>query len=102
MKLLDDIRALLKKRGLDPTDSLVSRILGVHSSTVGRWKFRQDIPWKHRGSLEMLARVLKRAQNDTRAEKIASTLLSHAGTGLLRLGIKGILIAAGLGWITED
>jgi len=102
MKLLDDIRELLKKRGLDPTDSYISRILGVHPSTVGRWSFRQNIPWKHKGSMEMLARILKRAQRDTQAEKIASTLLHPAGTGLLRLGIKGILIAAGLGWITED
>ena len=99
---IDNIRDLLKKRGTDSTDANISRILGVHPSTVSRWIFKQDVPWKHRTAIEMLERVLKRAQKDARAEKIAAALVQPAEIGLLRLGIKGILIAAGLGWIIEE
>jgi hypothetical protein len=79
MKTIDNIRELLEKRGVNPTDSCIGRI-----------------------NLEMLERILKRAQKDTRAAKIAESLVNPVGAGLLRLGIKGILIASGLGWVTED
>jgi uncharacterized protein (UPF0297 family) len=102
MKTIDNIRELLEKRGVNPTDSCIGRIMGVHPATIARWNSREQIPWKHRTNLEMLERILKRAQKDTRAAKIAESLVNPVGAGLLRLGIKGILIASGLGWVTED
>ena len=100
---LENVFALLEKRGERSTASAVSRIMGVQPSTVSRWRKGQRPNACQQANLAMLGRILRGAAADKpQAERIAVAILNPAGGGLLRLGIKGILIAAGLGWITED
>lgn len=98
---LQRIYEALQERGEPGTPYQVARLLQVSPSTVARWEKGGATPQgKTAMSLDLLYRTVVRAEKgDDDARKILTAILGAAGAGLLGLGMGGVLIAAGLGWI---
>jgi len=98
---VDRICRALESRDEPGTPTQVARLLGCSPSTVLRWKHGESSPrGRQADSLDLLYRTVVEADDgNADATKILGSLLGAAGAGLLGLGVGGILIAAGLGWI---
>jgi transcriptional regulator with XRE-family HTH domain len=101
VKKLQRISAALQDRGEPGNAAQIARLLNVSPSTVGRWLSGEVAPrGKQAESLKLLHRTVVQADDGNRdAKKILGMLLGGAGAGLLGLGLGGVLIAAGLGWV---
>lgn len=95
---------VLKQRGEAGSPYQVARLLGVSPSTVLRWAGGGVEPRRRQAeALDLLYRTVVRAEQDNQdAKRILGSLLAATGAGLLGLGLGGVLIAAGLGWILGD
>ena len=94
----------LERRGKPGTLTQVARLLNVAPSTVSRW-FSGVVEPKGRQleALDLLYRTVVQANQDNPdAKKILGAILGGLGAGLLGIGVGGILIAAGLGWLLSD
>ena len=98
---IERIRVMLRKNGDTGTNYRIARLLDVSPSTVGRWEQGLATPrGRQAEALELLFRTLSEAaKGDPEAKRILGALLGVAGASLLGLGLGGVLIAAGLGWI---
>lgn len=99
------IQAALKDRGESGSLNQVGRLLNVSTSTVSRWAAEGGTkpPRKQQERLDLLYRTVCEAdRGNSDADKILAALLGAAGAGLLGLGMGGILIAAGLGWLVRE
>lgn len=91
----------LQQRGEVGSYHQVARLLGVAPSTVSRWASGESVPrGKQAEGLDLLYKTLSAADDgNTDAKRILGAVLGVAGAGLLGLGLGGILIASGLGWL---
>ena len=107
MNAKDKISAIcssLQDRGEPGTPSQIARLLHVAPSTVSRWINETAVPrGRQAEALDLLYRtVINAEQGNPDAKKILGMVLGAAGAGLLGLGLGGVLIAAGLGWILGE
>lgn len=98
---LEKICQSLKARGEPGTLYQIARLLGVAPSTVTRWSKGQTNPrGKAAEALDVLYRTVVQAEKgNPEAANMLGAFLGGAGAALLGLGLGGVLIAAGLGWI---
>jgi len=91
----------LEKRGEPGSLTQIADLIGVDPSTVARWARGTSKPrGNQREALLLLYRTVAQAEKgNSEAKKILGALIGAAGAGLLGIGLGGILIAAGLGWI---
>lgn len=94
----------LAQRGEPGSLNQVARLLDVAPSTVSRWSSGETTPTaRQQERLTLLYRTVCEAEKGNQdADQILGALLGAAGAGLLGLGMGGILIAAGLGWLMGD
>ena len=97
---IDRIEELLRSAGYVTTTGRIAGILGVDNATVWRWTQGKSTPTRNmKDQLEILIRVLERAsQGDHKAVKAREKIMS---VPLMKLGLKGILIAFGYDWLFE-
>ena len=95
---------VLQERGEPGTPYQISRLLGVSPSTVSRWLAGTATPrGRQAQSLDFLYNTIVNVnRGNPEADKLLGALLGGVGAGLLGLGVGGVLIAAGLGWILGD
>ena len=100
---VEHIRKGLEARGESGSYSQVARLLDVSPSTVSRW-VKGVMPTNRQFErLNLLYRTVCEAEEGNEdAKKILGALLGVAGASLLGLGVGGILIAAGLGWLIGE
>lgn len=100
--MIERIQAVLTARGQPGTPYQIARMLSVAPSTVSRWLSGVATPrGRQEESLTLLYRTAVETQN---GNEEAATILKKvavpiAGAALLGLGLPGVLMAAGLGWL---
>lgn len=101
---IERICRTLEERGEPGSYHQVARLLGVAPSTVSRWAGGESTPrGKQAESLDLLYRTVVAADHgNPDAIKILGAVLGAAGAGLLGMGVGGVLIAAGLGWLLGE
>ena len=101
---LDRIYEGLKAKNQPGTAYQVAKLLNVAPSTVSRWERGLAQPQgRSAEALDLLYRTVCEAQRGNEdADQILVSILTATGAGLLGLGVGGILIAAGLGWILSS
>ena len=94
------IQQILRVRGHQWSLSYVAKLLATNATTVWRWRTGKSVPRGKRAlALEIFYRVLVKAES---GDPDALKILEGAASGVLGLGIRGVLIAAGLGWLMCD
>ena len=98
---IERISEALQSRNEPGTLYQIAKLLDVVPSTVSRWHSGASAPrGRQAESLDLLYNtVVKADTGNPEAYKILAALLGGVGAGLLGLGVGGVLIAAGLGWI---
>lgn len=101
---IECICEVLQSRGEPGTCYQVARLLDVSPSTVTRWVAGTATPrGRQSEALDLLYNtVVQVNRGNEEADKILGALLGGLGAGLLGLGVGGILIAAGLGWVIGE
>jgi len=92
---------MLRKNGDTGTNYQIAKLLDVSASTVGRWEQGLATPrGRQAEALDLLLRTLTEVgKGNPEAKKLLGAFFGVAGASLLGLGLGGVLIAAGLGWI---
>lgn len=98
---LQRIYTSLRVKGHPGTAYQVAKLLQVAPSTVGRWEKGSATPQGRTAeSLDLLYRTVVQAERgNADADKILGAILGGVGASLLGIGLGGILVAAGLGWL---
>ena len=104
------IQEILTQEGFSTKPSHIAKILDIAPSSFSRWMNNEAEPrGKQKEKVDLLYRIVCEVEHgNTQAKEILHKLVVGVSSGIsgavppLSLGIAGVLVAAGLGWLFTD
>ena len=104
------IQEILIQEGFSAKPSHIAKILDIAPSSFSRWMNNEAEPrGKQKEKVDLLYRIVCEVEHgNTQAKEILHKLVVGVSSGIsgavppLSLGISGVLVAAGLGWLFTD
>lgn len=100
MSDLDAVLAHLGRLKEAASGYRIAQLLGVNQSTVSRWMSGARLRPRHAQALRWFRRTCEESDaGNPQAVRMRKAFLDH--DGVLGMGERGLLVAAGLGWLFE-